>query len=68
VDLFAGVFADRWNRKILIFVADLMQALAVLGLIIFYWIGNVVIWQVLLALAERSIARARVWLYLQPWK
>jgi len=59
VDLFAGVFADRWNRKILIFVADLMQALAVLVLVIF-WIGNVVIWQMLLALAKRSIARARV--------
>jgi hypothetical protein len=42
--------------------------LAVLVLIIFYCIGNVVIWQVLLALGERSIARARVWLYLQPWK
>jgi hypothetical protein len=68
VDLFAGVFADRWNRKILSFVADLMQALTVLVLIVFYWIGNVVIWQLLLALAERSIARARVWLYLQSWK
>jgi hypothetical protein len=45
VDLFAGVFADRWNSKILIFVGDLMQALTVLVLIIFYWIGNVVIWQ-----------------------
>jgi DHA3 family macrolide efflux protein-like MFS transporter len=45
---FAGVFADRWNRKILILVADLMQALTVLVLIVFYWIGNVVIWQVLL--------------------
>jgi hypothetical protein len=45
-----------------------MQPLAVLVLIVFYWIGNVVIWQVLSALAERSVARACVWLYLQPLK
>jgi DHA3 family macrolide efflux protein-like MFS transporter len=55
---FAGVFADRWNRKLLILVADLMQALTVLVLIVFYWIGNVVIWQVLLMLAVRGIFQA----------
>jgi DHA3 family macrolide efflux protein-like MFS transporter len=55
---FAGVFADRWNRRILILVADLMQALTVLVLIVFYWIGNVEIWQVLLMLAVRGIFQA----------
>jgi DHA3 family macrolide efflux protein-like MFS transporter len=55
---FAGVFADRWNRKLLILVADLMQALTVLVLVVFYWIGNVVIWQVLLMLAIRGIFQA----------
>jgi len=55
---FAGVFADRWNRKALIFVADLMQALAVLVLIILYWAGNVVVWQVLVVLTVRGIFQA----------
>ena len=52
---FAGVYADRWNRKKLIFVADLMQALAIVILIVFYWIGNVVIWQVLAVLTVRAV-------------
>ena len=55
---FAGVFADRWNRKALIFVADLMQALAVLVLIMLYWAGNVVVWQVLVVLTVRGIFQA----------
>jgi DHA3 family macrolide efflux protein-like MFS transporter len=55
---FAGVFADRWNRKKLVFVADLMQALAIVVLIIFYWIGNVVIWQVLAVLTVRAVFQA----------
>jgi len=55
---FAGVFADRWNRKALIFVADLMQALAVLVLIMSYWAGNVVVWQVLVVLTVRGIFQA----------
>jgi len=52
---FAGVYADRWNRKKLVFVADLMQALAIVILIVFYWIGNVVIWQVLAVLTVRAV-------------
>jgi len=55
---FAGVYADRWNRKKLVFVADLMQALAIVILIVFYWIGNVVIWQVLAVLTVRAVFQA----------
>ena len=55
---FAGVYADRWNRKKRVFVADLMQALAIVILIVFYWIGNVVIWQVLAVLTVRAVFQA----------
>jgi len=55
---FAGVFADRWNRKILVFVADLMQALAVVVLIILYWMGWATVWYVLTLLTVRAIFQA----------
>jgi DHA3 family macrolide efflux protein-like MFS transporter len=50
----AGVFADRWNRKKLIFVADMMQALAIVVLIILFWTGHSGIWQMLGTLTFRA--------------
>lgn len=39
ISLWAGVWADRYNRKYLIMLADGFIALATLGLAIAYWVG-----------------------------
>jgi DHA3 family macrolide efflux protein-like MFS transporter len=54
----AGVFADRWNRKKLVFVADMMQALAIVVLIILFWTGHSGIWQMLGILTFRAVFQA----------
>jgi len=54
----AGVYADRWDRKKLVFVADLMQAVAVVFLIVLFWIGYEGIWQVLAVLTFRAVFQA----------
>ncbi len=55
---FAGVLVDRWNRKALIGIVDLSQALVTVVLIFLFWLGNVSIWQVLALLALRSVFQA----------
>lgn len=55
---FTGVLADRWNRKALIFTADLFQALATVALILLFAVGNIQIWQVLAILTLRGILQA----------
>jgi DHA3 family macrolide efflux protein-like MFS transporter len=55
---FAGVFVDRWNRKVLIGVVDLLQALATI-LLIFLFIWRIAsIWYVLALLALRGVFQA----------
>ncbi len=54
----AGVFADRWNRKKLIFVADLIQVLAIVVLIMLFWTGHSGIWQLLGILTFRAVFQA----------
>ena len=54
----AGVFADRWNRKKLVFVADMMQALAIVLLIVLFWTGRSGIWQMLAVLTFRAVFQA----------
>lgn len=55
---FAGVLVDRWSRKALIAVTDLLQALATVVLIVMFWVGNVSIWQVLVILTFRGVMQA----------
>src|SRR4030067_1843260 len=54
----AGVFADRWNRKKLVFVADMMQVLAIVVLIMLFWTGHSGIWQLLGVLTFRAVFQA----------
>jgi DHA3 family macrolide efflux protein-like MFS transporter len=54
----AGVFADRWNRKKLVFVADMMQALAIVVLVMLFWTGRAGIWQMLAILTFRAVFQA----------
>ncbi len=53
-----GVLVDRWSRRKLIAVVDLMQALTTVGLIFLFWFTSVSIWQVLALLALRGVFQA----------
>jgi len=55
---FAGVFVDRWSRRLLIAVADLLQALATVALIMLFWFGVASIWWVLAILTFRGVMQA----------
>jgi DHA3 family macrolide efflux protein-like MFS transporter len=55
---FAGVFVDRWNRKVLIFTADFLQALATVVLVVLFWLGVVSFWHILVLLTIRGILQA----------
>ncbi|MBS7611181.1 MFS transporter [Candidatus Bathyarchaeota archaeon] len=55
---FTGVFADRWNRKILIGVTDFLQALIALILIVLFWFNVISIWTLIVLIAIRSVFQA----------
>jgi len=55
---FAGVFADRWNRKALITIMDFLQASITLVLILLFWFVDVSYWQVLVLLGLRGVFQA----------
>lgn len=55
---FAGVFVDRWSRKVLIGTVDFLQALVTVALIFLFWLGSVSYWQVLALLALKGIFQA----------
>lgn len=55
---FAGVFVDRWSRRVLIAVADLLQALATVALIMLFWFGSALVWWVLAILTFRGVMQA----------
>ncbi len=58
LSMFAGVLADRWSRRALIAVTDMLQALATVVLILMFWWGGVSIWQVLVVLTFRGVMQA----------
>ncbi len=55
---FAGALVDRWDRRIIMIVADGSIALATLGLAALFATGQIQIWHVYLALALRSLGGA----------
>ena len=50
----AGAIVDRWNRRIVMIVADSLIALVTVGLAILFWIGLVQIWHVYALMLLRS--------------
>lgn len=54
----AGVLADRWNRKILIFIADFLQAITTFGLIIIFFLNIPNVWLVIFFTSLRSVFQA----------
>jgi DHA3 family macrolide efflux protein-like MFS transporter len=52
---FAGALVDRWNRRLVMMVADGGVALATVALAILFWLGSVQLWEVYLVLFIRSL-------------
>ena len=55
ISLFAGVWADRYNRKNLIICADALVALSTLGLAFSFFMGYRELWIIFLVSAVRSV-------------
>ena len=57
----AGAYVDRWNRRIVMIVADSLIALASLWLVFLFWAGSIEIWHVYLIMFVRSVGGAFHW-------
>jgi DHA3 family macrolide efflux protein-like MFS transporter len=55
---FAGVVADRVNRKRLIGLADSLQAISTVVLIMLFWSGYASLWAILAVLVFKSVCQA----------
>ena len=51
---FAGALVDRWNRRLIMIVADSLIALVTLGLIFLYATGRMEVWHVYVAMFLRA--------------
>ncbi len=56
--MFIGVYIDRWNRKLVMILADTFIALSTLALVLLFYFGQVEIWQIYLLAAARSTGAA----------
>lgn len=61
----AGALVDRWNRRIVMIVADTMIALTTLGLAALFLTGIVQIWHVYLLMFLRSLGGGFHWTAMQ---
>ena len=52
----AGALFDRWNRRVIMIVADAVIAAATVGLAILFWTGYVQIWHIYSLMFVRSLA------------
>lgn len=55
---FTGVYADRWNKKRIIIISDLLQAIFTLGLVILFAFGIVNLFFILILIVLRGICQA----------
>jgi DHA3 family macrolide efflux protein-like MFS transporter len=58
---FAGALVDRWNRRVVMIVADGFIALATLGLVVLYSVGAMQVWHVYVIMALRALGGAFHW-------
>lgn len=58
---FVGVLVDRWNRRLLLIVADSSIALASLGLAYLFWLEAAEIWHIFALLFVRALGGAFHW-------
>ena len=57
----AGVFADRWDRKLLIGLSDFCQALTTLSLILLFFFNIRQVWLIIFINSIRSVFQAFHW-------
>jgi DHA3 family macrolide efflux protein-like MFS transporter len=57
----AGVYIDRWNRRLVMIVADGGIALASLWLAFIFWHGGVQVWHIYVIMVIRAIGGAFHW-------
>jgi len=62
---FSGVFVDRWNRRLVMLVADALIATATVALIFLYAFNQVQIWHIYVLMFVRSLAGAFHWAAMQ---
>jgi DHA3 family macrolide efflux protein-like MFS transporter len=58
---FAGALVDRWNRRLVMLVADSAVALFSAWLAVLFWTGAIQIWHVYVIMFVRSIGSAFHW-------
>ena len=57
----AGVFADRWNRKLLIGLSDFCQALTTFSLVLLFFFNLQQVWLIILINSIRGVFQAFHW-------
>lgn len=57
----AGTYVDRWNRRVVMIVADGIIALASLWLAVMFWMGTAQIWHIYVLMLVRSTAGSFHW-------
>ena len=57
----AGALVDRWNRRVVMIVADSTIALFALWLAYLFWTGSIQVWHVYVALLVRAIGGSFHW-------
>ncbi|MFX0074938.1 MAG: MFS transporter, partial [Candidatus Hermodarchaeota archaeon] len=57
----AGVFADRWNRKLLIGLSDFFQALTTFSLVLLFFFNVQQVWIVIMINSFRGIFQSMHW-------
>lgn len=55
---FAGALVDRWNRKLVMIVADGSIAVFTLVLVVLFWTGNIQVWHIYVISFIRSLGGA----------
>jgi DHA3 family macrolide efflux protein-like MFS transporter len=57
----AGAYVDRWNRRIVMIVADGLIALALLWLAYLFWVDATHIWHIYVVMAVRAVGGSFHW-------
>jgi DHA3 family macrolide efflux protein-like MFS transporter len=57
----AGAYVDRWNRRIIMIVADGVVALASLWLAYLFWAGTIQVWHVYVIMFVRAVGGSFHW-------
>ncbi len=62
---FAGALVDRWNRRLVMIVADALIALSTLVLIVLYMLGQMEVWHIYVVMFWRSALGGFHWTAMQ---